>query len=179
VKRYTCNERAPPHKSDYDSRILWHLNRTTRRYVGRPSLHMEKFQCRSFKPFLTFSDLRRLTRMHRTTLMRHLNKLVKDRILIKYGPLDSKLDRENRTFYCANTRFRGVYHSTNTKAARDFCKYLSKSRRLGQVLMTNDTREYLITGGQVRSLFLTISTSRPKRMSVRRRTLNLAATKPA
>jgi DNA-binding Lrp family transcriptional regulator len=114
------------------------LNRTTR-WSGN-----------NFKPYLTYTDILHLTQMHRTTLTRHLKKLVKVRVVKRLGPGESKsklkLSRKNQTFYRVNVEPNGELMPDWIWYLEDeyIYPFLSFHRHLGIVIMRD---HHAVIGG--------------------------------
>jgi hypothetical protein len=90
--------------------------------------------------------------MHRTTLTRHLNKLVKNRVLKKLDPGESKLSRKNQTFYRINVEASGELMPSWIWYLKDeyIYPFLSLHRHLGVVIMRE--HEAVIGGCRVNEL---------------------------
>jgi hypothetical protein len=126
-------EQVPPHKFEYDSLILKVLDSTFVEIMD------------GFRPWMNFTDLlRRVQQIYPeikdVTLHRHLVKMLKQGILIKYGPDKSKLSREvsrnDRIFYRINPGINTMPYPTGSK---DLYRFLSFHKSSGHIIETRHT----------------------------------------
>lgn len=138
----------PPHKVEYDSTILKILDSTSVEILG-------------YRPWINFTDLlRRVEQIHPEvtdiTLERHLNKLLEQGRLIKYGPRNycpngkKKLARKERVFYRINP---GDSVKQRQVVKNSFYDYLSRHKSKGHVVESKHTDGHIYTQINCRPTF--------------------------